>query len=149
MIIIDTVDLKIIDVLKENSRSSTLAISKKVNLSISAVSKRISKMEEEEIIEKFTIKVNREKMNYKLLAFVFVNIDISENVENFKESVVQYNCVLECHRVVDEYDYLLKVLVEDTKALEHFLSNTLKEIKGVLKSNTIISLSSLKENINI
>jgi len=146
---VDTIDIKIIDVLKENSRSTISEISKKVNLSIPAVAERIRKMEEAEIIEKYTIKVNREKMNYKILAFILINIDRAENVENFRKSIVQHNYVLECHHIAGEYDYLLKVLVEDTKALEHFLSNTLKKIKGVLKSNTIISLSSLKEDINI
>lgn len=145
----DTIDLKIIDILKENSRSTASEISKKVNLSIPAVAERIRKMEEAAMIEKYTIKVNREKMNYKILAFIFINIDRTENVEGFREAIVQHNCVLECHHVAGEYDYLIKVLVEDTKSLEHFLSNTLKKIKGVLKSNTIISLSSLKEEINI
>ncbi|MFZ5965669.1 MAG: Lrp/AsnC family transcriptional regulator [Bacillota bacterium] len=145
----DIIDLKIIDALKENSRATTSEISKKVNLSIPAVSERIRKMEEAKIIENYTIKVNREKMNYKLLAFIFVNVDKTENIGNFRNAIVQYNSVLECHHVAGEYDYLLKVLVEDTKSLECFLSDTLKKIKGVLKSNTIITLSTLKENINI
>lgn len=145
----DGIDLKIINTLKENSRSTSSEISKKVNLSIPAVAERIRKLEDGNIIEKYTIKINREKINYKLLAFIFVNIDKTENIENFRKSIVQYNSVLECHHVAGEYDYVLKVLVEDTKSLEYFLSNTLKKIKGVLKSNTIIVLSSLKENINI
>lgn len=149
MIILDITDLKIIDVLKKNSRCSTSEISKKVNLSIPAVSERIRKMEDADIIEKYTIKVNREKLNYKLLAFVYVNIDTTSNIDNFRNAIIQCNNVLECHHVAGEYDYLLKVLVEDTKSLEIFLSSTLKKIKGVSKSNTVISLSSLKEEINI
>ncbi|AOY78065.1 Lrp/AsnC family transcriptional regulator [Clostridium formicaceticum] len=145
----DTIDFKIIDILKENSRSTTSEISKKVKLSIPAVAERIRKMEEAEIIEKYTVKVNREEMNYKILAFIFINIDKTKNVENFREAIVQYNNVLECHHITGEYDYLLKVLVEDTKSLEYFISNMLKKITGVFKSNTMISLSSLKEEINI
>lgn len=145
----DTIDLAILDALKENSRMTASEISKRVNLSIPAVSERIRKMEEAEIIEAYTIKMNRMKTNGKLLSFIFVNIDQTEHIEEFRQSIVQCSSVLECHHVAGEYDYLLKVLVEDTQALEHFISNTLKNIKGVLKSNTIISLSSLKENINI
>lgn len=145
----DTIDLKIINVLKENGRASASEISKKVNLSIPAVAERIRKMEEADIIEKYTIKVNRDKINFKLLAFVFVNIDKTENIDGFRKDIVKYNSVLECHHVAGEYDYLLKVLVEDTKSLEYFISNTLKNIKGVIKSNTIITLSSLKEDINV
>ncbi|WP_223275474.1 Lrp/AsnC family transcriptional regulator [Paenibacillus elgii] len=149
MVILDTIDLAILDALKENSRMTASEISKRVNLSIPAVSERIRKMEEAEIIEAYTIKMNRMKTNCKLLSFIFVHIDQTEHIEEFRQSIVQCSSVLECHHVAGEYDYLLKVLVEDTQALEHFISNTLKNIKGVLKSNTIISLSSLKENINI
>ena len=113
------------------------------------MAERIRKMEESNIIESFTIKVNREKINQRLLAFIFVNIDKTENIEDFRKSIVNFSSVLECHHVAGEYDYLLKVLVEDTKALEYFLSTKLKKIKGVLKSNTIIVMSSLKESINI
>lgn len=145
----DSIDINILNVLKENSRMSTSEISKKVNLSVPAVAERIRKMQEAGIIEKFTIKLNREKMNYKLLAFICINIDRTENIQNFRKAIVQHNCVLECHHIAGEYDYLLKVLVEDTKALEYLLSDTLKKIKGVINSNTIISLSTLKEDINI
>lgn len=144
----DAIDIKIIDVLKENSRSTASEISKRVNLSIPAVAERIRKMEEADIIEEYTIRVNRDKMNLKLLAFVFVNIDKTENVEEFRKAIVQYDSVLECHHVAGEYDYLLKVIVEDTRSLEYFISHTLKKIKGVSKSNTIIVLSSQKESLN-
>lgn len=145
----DQIDLNIIDVLKENSRATTAEISRKVSLSIPAVAERMRKMEQAGIIEKYTIKINREKFGCKLLAFLFISIDKTENVENFRKSIIQYNCVLECHHIAGEYDYLLKILVEDTKSLEYFLTNTLKKIKGVMKSNTVIALSSLKENINM
>ncbi|MFA6940053.1 MAG: Lrp/AsnC family transcriptional regulator [Clostridiaceae bacterium] len=145
----DKIDFQIINVLKENSRLSTSEISRRVHLSIPAVAERIRKMEEADIIEKFTIKVNRDKINYKLLAFIFVNIDKTENIEEFRKYIVQYDSVLECHHVAGEYDDLLKVLVEDTRSLEYFVSNIMKKIKGVVKSNTMITLSTLKENINI
>lgn len=146
---LDAIDLKIIEVLKANSRSSISDISKKVNLSIPAVAERIRKLEEARVIEGYTVKINREKMDYKILAFIFVDIERNEDVEYFREVIVQYRNVLECHHVAGEYDYLLKVLVEDTRTLDDFLSNTLKKIRGVTKSNTIITLSTLKEELNL
>ncbi len=106
-------------------------------------------MEEAEVIENYTVKVNREKLNYKLLVFIFVIVDETDNIENFRKTVVQYPSVLECHHLAGEYDYLLKVLLEDTKALEQFISHQLRAIKGVNKINTTIALSTLKESINV
>lgn len=145
----DSIDLNIIDELKNNSRAQISDISKKVKLSIPAVSERMRKLEEADIIEKYTIKVNREKLNYNLLALIFVDIEKTEYIENFRTSIVKFNSVLECHHLAGEYDYFLKVIVKDTKDLECFITDKLKKIKGVDKTNTIIVLSSIKEEINL
>lgn len=144
----DTIDHDIINVLKENGRASASEISKTVNLSIPAVTERIRKLERAEIIQQYTIKINRRKIEQRLLAFIFVNIDKTENINSFRDAIVQHNCVLECHHIAGMYDYLLKVIMEDTQALEYFLSSTLKTIKGVSDSNTIITLTTLKEELN-
>ena len=144
----DAIDYDILNQLKENSRASASEISKKVNLSIPAVSERIRKLEQAEIIQQYTIKINRSKTEKHLLAFIFVNIDKTENIFDFRNEIIQQNSVLECHHVAGSYDYLLKVVAEDTQDLENFLSNTLKKIKGVLCSNTIVTLITLKGEIN-
>jgi Lrp/AsnC family transcriptional regulator, leucine-responsive regulatory protein len=144
----DIIDAKILEFMKENGRATVSEISKKVNLSIPAVSERIRKLEESNIIEQYTIKVNREKMGYKLLAIIFVNIDETANIQNFRETIVQFSEVIECHHMAGEYDYMLKVLMNDTGELEDFLSSKMKSIKGVRKSNTLIVLSTLKETAN-
>ncbi|MGO0884418.1 Lrp/AsnC family transcriptional regulator [Clostridioides difficile] len=145
---IDEIDLKIINSLKKNSRASTSEISRQVNLSIPAVSERIKKIEQSNIIQKYTIQINREKTKYKLLAFVFINTDLSKSIEEFKKIMLEYDTVLECHHISGEYDYLIKVLAEDTNELEKFISITLKEIRGIQKANTTIVLSTIKEEIN-
>ncbi|MCC0647726.1 Lrp/AsnC family transcriptional regulator [Clostridioides sp. ZZV15-6598] len=144
----DEIDLKIINSLKKNSRASTSEISRQVNLSIPAVSERIKKIEQSNIIQKYTIQINREKTKYKLLAFIFINTDLSKSIEEFKKTMLEYDTVLECHHISGEYDYLIKVLAEDTNELEKFISITLKKIRGIQKANTTIVLSTIKEEIN-
>lgn len=146
--VVDIIDAKILEVLKQNGRSTASDISKKVNLSIPAVSERIRKLEEANVIEQYTVRVNREKMGYKLLAIIFANIDHTANIQQFREVIVQFSEVMECHHMAGEYDYMLKVLVEDTAQLEIFLSEKLKSIRGVRTSNTLIVLSTLKEKLN-
>ena len=141
----DEIDKKIIKILSENSRISNSEISKQVFLSIPAVGERIKKLEEKNIIEKYTIRTNRNKLGYKLLAIIFVNIDDTEKIKEFREKITEMEEVIECLHMAGEYDYLLKILVRDTEELEDFLSNKMKSIKGVGRSNTMISLSTLKD----
>lgn len=141
----DEIDKKIIKIMSENSRISNSEISKQVFLSIPAVGERIKKLEEKHIIEKYTIRTNRNKLGYKLLAIIFVNIDDTEKIKEFREKITVMEEVIECLHMAGEYDYLLKILVRDTEELEDFLSNKMKSIKGVGRSNTMISLSTLKD----
>ncbi|WP_178025245.1 Lrp/AsnC ligand binding domain-containing protein [uncultured Paenibacillus sp.] len=145
----DHTDQRILNALKQNGRITASDIGKQVGLSVPAVSERIRKLEEAGVIEAYTVKINRAKTGLKLLAFIFVGIEHTQHVEPFRKAIVACEPVLECHHIAGEYDYLLKVLVEDTVQLEAFLTGTLKKIPGVQKSNTMISLSSLKENMNL
>lgn len=144
----DSIDWAILRALKENGRATASEISGKVRLSIPAVAERIRKLERAEVIERYTVKINRSKTPQRLLAFVFVALEHTSQIAGFRESIVGQGCVLECHHIAGAYDYLLKVLVEDTAALEQFLMETLKGVPGITKSNTILSLSTLKEEIN-
>lgn len=143
----DQIDTEILRILQTNARIQLSEISKRIHLTVPAVSERMKKLEAQDIIEKYTVKLNHEKMNYKLLAFIFVNIEKTEDIEGFRKAVGSFENVLTCHHLAGEYDYLLKVICKDTKDLESFISSQLKKIKGVQKTNTIISLSSIKEEL--
>ncbi len=144
----DPIDRHILKILQANSRASASEISKEVALSLPAVSERIRKLEESGVIASYGIRVNRTAAGYHLLAMMFVSIDKTEQIENFRNTVVAFPQVLECHHIAGEYDYLLKLLVRDTTELEDFLSRQLKGIDGIARTNTQIVLSSLKEEIN-
>lgn len=144
----DTIDTAILEALKENGRASASEISRQVRLSVPAVTERIKKLEQRDIIRQYTIKIDRYQTGQRLLAFVFVNIDRTAHIDHFRSEIVRHPCVLECHHIAGAYDYLLKITLEDTQALEDFLSGTLKKIDGVASSNTIITLTTLKEEMN-
>lgn len=145
----DTIDREILTLLKQNGRASASEISKQVHLSVPAVGERIKKLEQSGTIGQYTIRVNRCQTGGQLLAFIFVRINKTENITQFRSSMVQHSCVLECHHVAGEYDYLLKVALADTQALESFLSTTLKAANGVASTNTVVALTTLKEEINL
>ena len=144
----DGIDMLILQELKANARATASEIGQKVKLSVPAVGERIRKLETAGIIRRYTVRVDREKTGHALLAYVLVRIGGGESTKGFPGAITQHACVLECHHVTGAYDYLLKVAVEDVNALERFISKTLKALKGVLDTNTLISLKALKEEIN-
>jgi len=145
---VDKLDYQILEALKENGRSTASEISRRVSLSVPAVTERIRKMEQAQIIEKYTVKINQKEAGYRLLAFIFVTISAVKHIEPFQRQIIQEPAVLECHHIAGSYDYILKVLVKDTEDLENFLGHILKQVEGVAGTNTIICLSTAKEEIN-
>lgn len=144
----DQIDQGILRELSANGRATVSEISKQVRLSVPAVAERIRKLEESGVIGSYTVQIDRKKSGFGLMAFISVRIESTERIGAFREAVLQFPAVLECHHIAGPYDYLLKVLVEDTEALERFLSDSLKQIPGVAGSNTTVVLSTLKERIN-
>lgn len=141
----DDVDRGLVACLTENGRVTASDAAKRVGLSLPAVAERIRKLEDAGVILGYTARVDRRKLGLGLLAFVFVDLDRPEHIEAFRQAVVGRPEVWECHHLAGEADYLLKVAVEDTAALEVFLSDGLKRLPGVVKTNTLIALSTLKE----
>jgi len=142
---VDTIDLQILRLLKQNSRITNSEIGKQVSLSLPAISERIRKLEEAEVITRYTVKLNRASFGLSLTAFILVSLDQKGLAEQFRETVSRCAGILECHHITGEYDYLLKVAVKNTAELESLISTTLKREAGVAKSNTIVALSTQKE----
>ncbi len=145
----DEINKAILAQLIKNSRSTASEISKQVNLSVPAVAERIRKMETSGMINGYTVKLDRQQLGLQLIAFIMVTLDNSSSIANFRDKMVACPDVLECHHLAGQSDYLLKIRVENTNQLERFLMDVLKKTAGVASSNTLICLSTLKEELNV
>ena len=145
----DEINKAILAQLIKNSRSTASDISKQVNLSVPAVAERIRKMETSGMINGYTVKLDRQQLGLQLIAFIMVTLDNISSIANFRDKMVACSDVLECHHLAGQSDYLLKIRVENTNQLECFLMDVLKKTAGVASSNTLICLSTLKEELNV
>ena len=145
----DEINKAILAQLIKNSRSTASEISKQVNLSVPAVAERIRKMETSGMINGYTVKLDRQQLGLQLIAFIMVTLDNTSSIANFRDKMVACPDVLECHHLAGQSDYLLKIRVENTNQLERFLMDVLKKTVGVASSNTLICLSTLKEELNV
>lgn len=143
----DQIDEKILELLRTNGRMTSSEIGKHVHLSVPAVSERIRKLEEAKIIDKFTVRVNREQIGLHLLAFIMVQLEKPEHVAGFRQMITETPSVRECHHIAGSYDYLLKVALKNTSELELLISEQIKRVEGVAKTNTMIVLSTMKEEM--
>ena len=135
----DAVDQRILKLLVRNSDMTAAEIGAKVNLSIPAVNKRISKLRESGVIRSFTVLTDQKKVKKPITAYILLTIQYGAAVENLMSCIRSDPDILECFAVTGDYDYIIKICAADMEGLEEKLLR-LKGQKGVMKSHTMLSL---------
>lgn len=142
--IFDETDLKILEILQKQGRTRRNDLAEKVNLSLPAVSERLRKLEEADIITGYYAKLDYKQLGKDVAAFILVTIDSSKHYASFVDHVAGMDDILECHAVTGEGTHLLKVRTENTTSLEKLLAK-IQSWVGVVKTTSSIVLSSPKE----
>ena len=74
IMILDEKDLKIIEILRENARTSYTDIARQLGISDVAVLKRIRKLEQLGVIRKYTIVVDPKKLGYTAISITGIDV---------------------------------------------------------------------------
>lgn len=118
----DQMDLKILQILQENSRASLKEIAGETYLSSPAISNRITKLEKEGYIEKYLTQVNLKKLGYHIQAFIQLDLQPRQKQE-FYPYIDAVPNVIECNCVTGEFSMLIKVAYPTTTELDDFIND--------------------------
>lgn len=72
---LDEIDRNILKILQENARESYREIQEELGISIGTIHNRISKLKKNGVIEGYTLRLNNEKLGYKLTFLIRINCD--------------------------------------------------------------------------
>ena len=142
---LDDIDRIILEALQDNGHLSHAELSRMVGLAVSSVNERIRKLVQRGVIAGWNARLSPSALGLDLLAFVYVLIDRPENSPAFLELVAQLPEVQECHHIAADWNFLLKVRVRNTAAFEALLTHRLKSVPGVIRTQTVITLTSHKD----
>ena len=144
----DITDKRILEILSKDANTTSTEIGKEVGLSVPAVNKRILRLQNDGVIEKFTIITSQSKTEKTITAFVFIVMKYGESVKSLLKYAQDESDILECYSITGDYDYLLKICTKDIESLENKILE-IKNIKGIIKSHTMISLMEHKFSATI
>ena len=136
---IDKKDEKIINELKSNSRMSIRDIAKKTNLRPSTVHQRITKLIDNRVIEKFTLKLNNKEMGEDFVVFMLVST--KKDLNSLKNKHIK-----EVFGVTGEYDLIMKLKFKDLNEFNQFVIDFRKN-PDIEKTLTLVGTINLKEEI--
>jgi len=141
----DEIDLRIMEMLRNDARVANAAIARDVGLAPSAVFQRIKKLEDQGVILGYHARIDPAALDQGLLAFISVQTGEGARARETAEMLAAVPEVLEVHRVVGDDCFFLKVRVKDTAALGALLDEQIQTLDPVASTRTTIVLSTAKE----
>jgi len=117
----DEIDVLILQELQEDSRLSIRELSKRINLSPPSVTERIRKLEDNGIIEGYTIKINKKKLGFSIDCIIRVTMKNGQ-YEKFKAFIKEYKLSEWCYRTAGEGCFLVKLSVKSLNDIEEFIN---------------------------
>lgn len=148
MVDTDNIDVEILKLLQENARITASDIAGKVNLSIPSVTDRLRKLDASGIIEKYTVILSTKKLNKDLIVSMFISLEHPKYIDDFVDLVQKEDEIIECYYLAGDFDYVIKIVTENTETLEIIL-NKIKCVAGVQKTKTIVTLSTVKNTYSV
>jgi Lrp/AsnC family leucine-responsive transcriptional regulator len=149
MATLDPIDLQILDLVQNDGRLTYNELGEKVGLSISAVNERLRKLNASGTIQRVVAVIDPEAVGLSLAAFIQILLERPEHDAPFREGIRNLPEVLECHHIAGDYSYLLKIRVRNTAHVEELISNGIKRLPGVIRSQTTIVFSTPKETTKL
>ena len=145
---LDTIDAKILNVLQENARVSISELSKRVHLSLSAVSERLKKLESSGIIDQYTTILNSASLDKQISSIMLVSLEDPSKIDEFLKFIDENDEILEAYHITGDADYSLKIITSSMQGLESII-NKIKTVSAVRKTQTSVVLSTLKHKYSI
>ena len=137
---LDGIDKIILNNLSDNARQSIAQIAKIVGISPTAIHQRIRKLEEAGLITGSRMEFNPNVIGYSTIAFIGIYLDKSSSYANVIASIKEISEVIEAHYTTGNYAIFAKVLCKDNNHLMNVLNGSIQGIKGIIRTETIISL---------
>ena len=147
---IDNVDRQILEVLIENAKKPYTEVAKKVFVSGGTVHVRMKKMEDLGIVTGSTLQIDYEKLGYDITAFIGIFLEKSVLYDTVIEKLKEIPEITEMHYTTGNYSIFAKVICQDTNHLKNILHDKIQKIKGISRTDTMISLEeSLKRDLKL
>ena len=139
----DNTDIKIINILQENCKTSTREIGQKVGLTAPAVAERINRLKDAGVIEGFHAQINETLLGSNISAYALVNVPPKE-YEPFCRFCENDPSIVEHHHIVGLNNVLIKMRVGNAQDLEVLLDKN-PEVRIVINC---ITLETVTEAMN-
>jgi Lrp/AsnC family leucine-responsive transcriptional regulator len=145
---LDLIDLKMLRLLQKNGRLTNAELAQMVDVSPATCHRRTQRLFADGHIKSVRALLAPEKVHRGALVMVGVVLDRStpDSFAKFEASVAKLRFVLDCHLVAGDFDYFLKIRVEEMDAFNRIHGTQLISLPGVRHTRTFFVMKEVIDN---
>ena len=137
---IDNIDRGILSELMINAKVPYTEIAKKLIVSAGTIHVRMKKMEEAGIVKNSRLHINYELLGFDLTAFLGIYLEKGSTYTDVIQKLNLIPEIVEAHYTTGVYSIFAKIRCKNTKHMRQILNEEIQSIKGIQRTETIISL---------
>ena len=143
---LDKTDIAILAQLQENARITNAELAKAVHLSPTPCFNRVRALEKLGLIKRHVTLLDPEPLGLRVTVFIQISLEkqVEDALRRFEAAISARPEVMECYLMSGDADYLVRVVVEDIEALQHFIVKHLAKIPGVSNIRSSFALKQVR-----
>ncbi|HOB15326.1 MAG TPA: Lrp/AsnC family transcriptional regulator [Novosphingobium sp.] len=143
----DSLDRKILEVLRSDGRISMTDLAARVGLSKTPCQVRLKRLIASGVITGFRAVLDSARLGLDHVAFAEVKLSDTREaaLEEFNAAVRRIPEVEECHMIAAGFDYLLKVRTADIRKYRAVLGERISSLPHVASTSTFVAMETVKE----
>ena len=143
-------DLQIIQAMMEDAEVSYADLGKQFFVSGGTIHVRIKKLEELGIVKGKRLAVDLKVLGYDIIAFIGIYLEKSSMYDNVAQALKNIPQVVRVNYTTGNYSMFVEIVCKDMQQLRFVLHDELQNIKGIERTETLISLEeSFSRNVKI
>lgn len=148
---LDIFDRKLLSEVQKNAHLSQSELGAKVNLSAAAVNRRLKRLADEGVIQRYVAVIAPEAVGYSLTIVAEVEvererIDLLDGMKGVFEACPQ---VQQCYWVTGEWDFVLILAVRDMEQYNELTRQLFFKDNNVKRFKTLVVLNHIKSGLEV
>lgn len=137
---IDKLDLQIIQAMMQSANISYAELGKKLFVSGGTIHVRIKKLQELGIVKGTKLHIDHKLLGYDVIAFIGIYLEKSSLYDVVARELKKIPQIVRLNYTTGNYSMFAEVVCKDISELKFVLHDELQKIKGIERTDTIISL---------
>ena len=147
---LDKLDLQIIQEMLQNAETPYAELGKKLFVSGGTIHVRIKKLEGFGIVKGKKLSVNLKQLGYDITAFVGIFLEKSSLYDVVAKELEKIPEIVRLNYTTGNYSMYIEIVCKDINQLRYVLHDELQKIKGIERTETLISLEeSFNRNVQV